>query len=88
MTAESRSAIAKRTFDLAISLPLLVVLSPLVIGLAILVRLRQGSPNLFPAGAAGPGGPTLHHVQLPLDGKEMTEFIGNEPAKANGGAGR
>jgi sugar transferase EpsL len=45
--AVSRSDAAKRAFDVAIALPLLVVLSPLVAGLAVLLRLRQGSPVLY-----------------------------------------
>lgn len=56
MTAVSRSAVAKRAFDLAIALPLLVAFSPLIIGLAVLLRLRQGSPVLFRQERPGLGG--------------------------------
>jgi sugar transferase EpsL len=40
-------AIGKRLFDLAITIPVLILLSPLLTLLALLVRLRLGSPVLF-----------------------------------------
>jgi lipopolysaccharide/colanic/teichoic acid biosynthesis glycosyltransferase len=39
--------LSKRIFDLALTLPLLALLSPLLLLLAILVRLVHGSPVLF-----------------------------------------
>jgi sugar transferase EpsL len=56
VTDLTRSDAAKRAFDVAIALPLLVILSPLVAGLALLLRLRQGSPVLFRQQRPGLGG--------------------------------
>lgn len=42
-----RSLVAKRAFDLLIAVPLLIALSPLFAVVAILIRLRLGSPVLF-----------------------------------------
>ena len=39
--------LGKRPFDLAITVPVLVVLSPLLLVIALLVRLRLGAPVLF-----------------------------------------
>ncbi len=47
MSAGPRGATAKRAFDLAVALPLLVLLSPLILAVAVLLRVRQGSPVLF-----------------------------------------
>ncbi|RKN85651.1 sugar transferase [Paenibacillus ginsengarvi] len=37
----------KRIFDLAISIPALILLTPLILFLAIMVRIKMGSPVLF-----------------------------------------
>lgn len=37
----------KRAFDLAVAIPLLLLLSPVFVALALLVRIRLGSPVLF-----------------------------------------
>jgi lipopolysaccharide/colanic/teichoic acid biosynthesis glycosyltransferase len=42
-----RSRVGKRAFDLALSVPALIVLSPLIAAAAALVRLKLGSPVLF-----------------------------------------
>jgi len=54
--AVSRSDAAKRLVDVAVALPLLVILSPLIGCLAVLLRLRQGSPVLFRQQRPGLGG--------------------------------
>ena len=46
----------KRLFDLALTLPALVLLSPLLWGLAFLIRLNLGSPALFRQTRPGRGG--------------------------------
>jgi sugar transferase EpsL len=56
MKAVSGSDVTKRVVDVAIALPLLIVLSPLIAGLALLLRLRQGSPVLFRQERPGLGG--------------------------------
>jgi lipopolysaccharide/colanic/teichoic acid biosynthesis glycosyltransferase len=42
--------------DLAIAVPVLVLASPVILGLALLIRLRMGSPVLFRQGRAGRDG--------------------------------
>lgn len=37
----------KRLFDIFVSLPLLVLLSPLILGIAVLIRVTMGPPVLF-----------------------------------------
>jgi sugar transferase EpsL len=47
-----------RALDLAVAVPALVLASPVILGLALLIRLRMGSPTLFRqerAGLAGKG---------------------------------
>jgi len=44
---------ASRVLDLAMALPVLVLASPVILGLALLVRLRMGSPVLFRQERAG-----------------------------------
>ena len=39
--------LGKRVFDLALSIPALVVFSPVLLGIGLLVRLKLGSPVLF-----------------------------------------
>jgi lipopolysaccharide/colanic/teichoic acid biosynthesis glycosyltransferase len=56
MTPVSRSVVAKRALDLAIAVPALIVLSPLIAGLAVFLRLRQGPPVLFRHERPGLGG--------------------------------
>jgi len=46
----------KRTFDVLVSLVALIVLSPLLLGVAILVRIKLGSPVLFSQDRPGLGG--------------------------------
>lgn len=47
---------AKRALDLAIALPLLIGLSPLIAGIAVVLRLGQGAPVLFRQERPGLGG--------------------------------
>ncbi|AKG33402.1 sugar transferase [Paenibacillus durus] len=50
----------KRAFDLAVSLALLIVLSPVIAGTALLVRLKLGSPILFKQTRPGFHGKPFH----------------------------
>ena len=50
------SAAAKRLFDLAIAVPALVILSPVILVLAVLVAMRLGTPVLFRQQRPGLGG--------------------------------
>ncbi|WP_025689143.1 sugar transferase [Paenibacillus zanthoxyli] len=50
----------KRAFDLAVSLALLIVLSPVIAGTALLVRLKLGSPILFKQTRPGLHGKPFH----------------------------
>lgn len=47
MAASNYDPVAKRIFDVAVSAALLVILSPVLIAVAILVRLNLGAPILF-----------------------------------------
>lgn len=49
-------ALGKRIVDLAVALPLLLLLSPLIGGVGLLVRLVLGRPVLFPQRRPGLGG--------------------------------
>lgn len=51
-----RTAIAKRLFDIVIASCALVVLSPLLVGIAILVRVRLGAPIIYRQRRPGMGG--------------------------------
>lgn len=46
----------KRALDLAIAVPALIVLSPLLLGIALAIRVRMGSPVLFRQERPGLGG--------------------------------
>ncbi len=54
----------KRLFDLAVALPALVLLAPLLVVLAFLVRLNLGAPVLFRQPRPGVGGRTFTLVKF------------------------
>jgi sugar transferase EpsL len=54
--ARRRTAIAKRLFDLVIASAALVLLSPILLAIAVLVRVRLGSPIIFRQQRPGLGG--------------------------------
>jgi lipopolysaccharide/colanic/teichoic acid biosynthesis glycosyltransferase len=49
---------------LAMAVPVLVLASPVILGLALLIRLRMGSPVLFRQGRAGRGGRVFELVKF------------------------
>ena len=53
-----------RALDLAVAVPALVLASPVIVGLALLVRLRMGSPVLFRQERAGLGGKGFELVKF------------------------
>jgi lipopolysaccharide/colanic/teichoic acid biosynthesis glycosyltransferase len=53
-----------RVLDLALAVPVLVLASPVILGLALLVRLRMGSPVLFRQDRAGRGGQVFELVKF------------------------
>jgi lipopolysaccharide/colanic/teichoic acid biosynthesis glycosyltransferase len=59
-----------RALDLAVAVPALVLASPVILGLALLIRLRMGSPTLFRQERAGLGG----------EGFELVKFRTMRPA--------
>ncbi len=82
-----RSPRNKRLFDLALTLPALIVLGPLMAGIALLVRLELGSPVAFRHRRPGLGGEafTLYKFrtmtnargangELLLDAQRITRF--------------
>jgi sugar transferase EpsL len=55
---------ASRVLDLAVALPVLVLASPVILGVALLIRLRMGSPVLFRQERAGLGGEGFELVKF------------------------
>jgi lipopolysaccharide/colanic/teichoic acid biosynthesis glycosyltransferase len=53
-----------RLLDLALSVPVLVLASPVILGLALLIRLRMGSPVLFRQDRAGRDGQVFELVKF------------------------
>jgi lipopolysaccharide/colanic/teichoic acid biosynthesis glycosyltransferase len=76
--SRQRSAIAKRLFDIVVASCALVVLSPLLAGLAVLVRVKLGSPVIFRQQRPGMGGRvfTLYKFRSMIN--ETTDAQGNE----------
>lgn len=58
------SCVGKRLFDLIVSALLLILLSPLLVVVAVLVRLRLGSPVLFTQPRPGLGAKPFHLVKF------------------------
>ncbi len=54
----------KRVLDLGMGIPALVIFSPILLGVAVLVRLRMGSPVLFVHERAGRGGRPFRMVKF------------------------
>jgi len=55
---------ASRVLDLALAVPVLLLASPAILGLALLIRLRMGSPVLFHQQRAGRGGRVFELVKF------------------------
>jgi sugar transferase EpsL len=60
----ARRSRISRALDLAVAVPVLVVASPVILGLALLIRLRMGSPVLFRQERAGLGGEPFEIVKF------------------------
>jgi sugar transferase EpsL len=61
---------ASRVLDLALAMPVLALATPVILGLALLIRLRMGSPTLFRQERVGLGG----------EGFELVKFRTMRPA--------
>ena len=61
--------ILKRATDLVLTSVGLVVISPLLLAIAAAVKLYDGGPVIFRQTRVGRGGETVHHAQVPLDGR-------------------
>ncbi len=59
-----RDSLLRRAVDLAVAVPALVLLSPLLVLLLAIVRLRMGRPALFRQERSGKGGRTFTIVKL------------------------
>jgi sugar transferase EpsL len=59
-----RRSPTSRALDLVVAVPVLVVASPLLLGLGVLIRLRMGSPVLFRQERAGRGGEPFEIVKF------------------------
>jgi lipopolysaccharide/colanic/teichoic acid biosynthesis glycosyltransferase len=55
---------ASRMLDVAVAVPVLVLASPVILALALLIRLRMGSPVLFRQERAGRGGEVFELVKF------------------------
>jgi lipopolysaccharide/colanic/teichoic acid biosynthesis glycosyltransferase len=53
-----------RALDLAVAVPALVLAAPVILGLALLIRFRMGSPTLFRQERAGLGGERFELVKF------------------------
>lgn len=76
--ARRRTALAKRLFDLVIASAALVLLSPILLAIAVLVRVRLGSPIIFRQQRPGLGGRpfTLYKFRTMIN--ETVDAHGNE----------
>lgn len=76
--ARRRTAVAKRLFDLVIASAALVLLSPILLAIAVLVRVRLGSPIIFRQQRPGLGGRpfTLYKFRTMIN--ETVDAHGNE----------
>jgi sugar transferase EpsL len=70
----SASYRGKRLFDLAGALPLLILLSPVMLAVGLLVRLRLGPPALFTQERAGLGGKpfTIYKFRTMVDTRDAS----------------
>jgi lipopolysaccharide/colanic/teichoic acid biosynthesis glycosyltransferase len=59
-----RGSCTSRVLDLTLAVPVLVLASPVILGLALLIRLRMGSPVLFRQDRAGRGGQVFELVKF------------------------
>ena len=59
--------IIKRGTDIVLSALALLVLSPLMLLIALAIRVEDGGNVIFPAEAADGGRQDLHHLQIPHD---------------------
>jgi sugar transferase EpsL len=73
----TRSGLPKRLFDVLASISLLALLSPLLAVLAVLVRLRLGSPVLFRQQRPGLGGRPFTIYKYRTMVNEFTDAEGN-----------
>ncbi len=76
--ARKRTAVAKRAFDLVVASSALVLLSPLLLAIALIVRVRLGSPVIFRQRRPGMGGVpfTLYKFRTMIN--ETHDADGNE----------
>jgi lipopolysaccharide/colanic/teichoic acid biosynthesis glycosyltransferase len=76
--SRQRTAVAKRLFDIVMASCAVVVLSPLLLGIALLVRVKLGSPVIFRQQRPGMGGRvfTLYKFRSMIN--ETTDAQGNE----------
>lgn len=70
--------VLKRTFDLALALPLFVLLAPLMAAIAILIRLDSTGPSMFRQTRLGQGGKPFQIVKFRTmtvieDGDDVTQ---------------
>jgi lipopolysaccharide/colanic/teichoic acid biosynthesis glycosyltransferase len=63
-TCRVRRVRTSRVLDVAVALPVLVLASPVILGLALLIRFRMGSPILFRQERAGRGGEVFELVKF------------------------
>ncbi len=78
MMPASRSDVPKRLFDIVVGGMALVVLSPILLGLALLLRLQQGPPVLYRQVRPGLGGAPFTIYKYRTMATETTNAEGEE----------
>ena len=73
-----RSDAAKRAFDIVMASAALIVLSPLVIAISVLIRVRLGAPVIFKQQRPGLGGRPFTIWKFRTMTNELTDAAGNE----------
>jgi len=66
----------KRAFDLALTLPGLVLISPILLGVALLLRIKEGSPVFYRQARAGLNGKVFHVIKFRTM-RNTTDAAGN-----------
>ena len=64
-------AFGKRLLDLVIAVPAVIVGSPIIVIVAVLVRIKLGSPVIFSQVRPGPEREAVHDLQVPLDARRV-----------------
>ncbi|WP_185829318.1 exopolysaccharide biosynthesis polyprenyl glycosylphosphotransferase [Sphingomonas ginkgonis] len=76
----ARQRLAKRALDLAISLPLLLFIAPVLLGIALAIKLESRGPVLFKQPRVGQGNTMFNILKFRSMRNERTDIHGNRSA--------